>query len=121
MKPFDYRAPTSLDEAVALLDNPELRVRPLAGGTDLLVQLRSGRVEIDVLVDIKRLPETNHLSYDPVEGLTVGAALPCFRIYEDRLIQDLYPALVDSATLIGGVPPSWIIRSAKRSACPRSS
>lgn len=103
MKPFDYRAPASLDEAIALLNHPELRARPLAGGTDLLVQLRSGRTEIDVLVDIKRIPETTHLSYDSMKGLTVGAAVPCYRLYENRQIQDLYPALVDSASLIGGV------------------
>jgi CO/xanthine dehydrogenase FAD-binding subunit len=103
MKPFDYRAPASLEEAVALLARPELRVRPMAGGTDLLVQLRSGRVEIDVLVDIKRIGETNHLSYDSVGGLTIGAAVPCYRVYEDPQIRDLYPALVDSASLIGGV------------------
>ena len=103
MKPFDYSAPTSLEEAVALLGHPGLRVRPMAGGTDLLVQLRSGRVEIDVLVDIKRIAETNHLSYDPMGGLILGSAVPCYRVYEDREIRDLYPALVDAASLIGGV------------------
>ena len=103
MKPFGYRAPTSLQEALALLDNRFLRVRPLAGGTDLLVQLRSGRVKIDILVDIKRISETKNLSYHPMEGLTIGAAVPCYRLYEDRQIQNLYPALADSASLIGGV------------------
>lgn len=44
MIPFSYRAPTSLKEAVLLFNNHDLRVRPLACGTDLLVQLRSGRV-----------------------------------------------------------------------------
>jgi carbon-monoxide dehydrogenase medium subunit len=75
----------------------------MAGGTDLLVQLRAGRFDIDVIVDIKHIPETNQLSYAPVEGLTIGAAVPCCRIYEDRQIQDLYPAILDSASLIGGV------------------
>ena len=103
MKPFDYRAPTSLEEAVALLAHPDLRVRPMAGGTDLLVQLRSGRVETDVLVDVKRIAETNSLSYDSMGGLTIGSAVPCYRVYEDRQIRDLYPALVDSVSLIGGV------------------
>src|SRR5208283_2253916 len=100
MKPFDYRAPTSLEEAVVLLNNHDLRVRPLAGGTDLLVQLRSGRVELDRLVNIKRISETNKLSYHPTEGLTIGAAVPCYRLYEDPQIRNLYPALADSASLI---------------------
>ena len=88
---------------MVLLNNHDLRVRPLAGGTDLLIQLRSGRVELDRLVNIKRISETNKLSYHPTEGLTIGAAVPCYRLYEDPQIQNLYPALADSASLIGGV------------------
>jgi carbon-monoxide dehydrogenase medium subunit len=103
MKPFEYQAPSSLREAAALLGNRDLQVRAMAGGTDLLVQLRAGRFDIDVIVDIKHIPETNQLSYAPVEGLTIGAAVPCCRIYEDRQIRELYPAIVDSAFLIGGV------------------
>jgi carbon-monoxide dehydrogenase medium subunit len=56
-----------------------------------------------MLVDVKRISEANVLSYDPAEGLTVGAAVPCFRLYEDRRVSRLYPALVDSASIIGGV------------------
>ncbi|MBI4763643.1 MAG: xanthine dehydrogenase family protein subunit M [Deltaproteobacteria bacterium] len=103
MKPFAYQAPTSLREAAALLGQPDLRVRAMAGGTDLLVQLRAGRFDLDLIVDIKGIEETNRLSYDPVEGLTIGAAVPCCLIYEDRQVQNLYPAIVDSASLIGGV------------------
>ncbi len=103
MKPFGYRAPSSLQEAAMLLSNQDLRVQAMAGGTDLLVQLRAGRFDLDLIVDIKHIPDTNQLVYDPVEGLTIGAAVPCWRIYENRQIQDLYPAIVDSASLIGGV------------------
>jgi carbon-monoxide dehydrogenase medium subunit len=103
MKPFEYQAPTSLKDAVTLLRQSDLRARPLAGGTDLIVQLRSGRIETDLLVDIKRIPETNDLSYDPMNGLTLGSAVPCHRLCEEGDIRDLYPALIDSASIIGGV------------------
>jgi CO/xanthine dehydrogenase FAD-binding subunit len=103
MKPFEYQAPSSLREAAALLGNRDLRVRAMAGGTDLLVQLRAGRFDLDVIVDIKHIEETNQLFYNPKEGLTIGAAVPCCRLYEDRQIRELYPAIVDSASLIGGV------------------
>ena len=103
MKPFEYRAPQSLAEAVALLDEGGLRVRPMAGGTDLLVQLRAGRIAFDRVVDIKRIPETTRLEYDPGEGLTVGAAVTCCRLYEDWVVQALYPALADAVSLIGSV------------------
>jgi CO/xanthine dehydrogenase FAD-binding subunit len=103
MKPFDYQAPSSLQEAAVLLGNQDLRSRAMAGGTDLLVQLRTGRFDLELIVDIKRIAETNQLFYDPMKGLTIGAAVPCARVYEDREIQDFYPAIVDSALLIGGV------------------
>jgi CO/xanthine dehydrogenase FAD-binding subunit len=103
MKPFQYQAPASLKEAVSLLGNRDLRVKAMAGGTDLLVQLRAGRFDLDLIVDIKRIAVTNQLSYNPGEGLIIGAAVPCCLLYEDRQIQDLYPAIVDSASLIGGV------------------
>jgi CO/xanthine dehydrogenase FAD-binding subunit len=103
MKPFAYQAPTSLPEAAALLGQPDLRARAMAGGTDLLVQLRSGRFDLDLIVDLKHMVETNQLFYEPVEGLTLGAAVPCCRIYEDPQVRELYPAIVDSASLIGGV------------------
>ncbi len=98
-----YQAPLSLQAATAILSNRDLRARPMAGGTDLLVQLRAGRLDLNLIVDIKRIPETNQLSYDPVEGLTLGAAVTCCRLYEDQMIRELYPALIDSASLIGGV------------------
>ncbi len=103
MKPFAYQAPSSLQEAAALLGNRDLRARAMAGGTDLLVQLRAGRFDLNVIVDIKRIPETNQLAYNPVQGLTLGSAVTCCRLYEDQTIRELYPALIDSASLIGGV------------------
>ena len=103
MKPFSYQAPSSLREAAALLGNQDLRARPMAGGTDLLVQLRAGRFDLGLIVDIKRIAETNQLFYDQAKGLTIGASVTCCRIYEDRQVQELYPALADSASLIGGI------------------
>ena len=57
MRPFTYQAPTSVGEAVALLVEGDGRARPLAGGTDLLVQLRRSLLQVDLLVDVKRVPE----------------------------------------------------------------
>ena len=79
------------------------KARALAGGTDILVQLRGGRFKIDRLVDVKSVPEMNQLSCSAEEGLTLGAAVPCYRIYEDKTIQEMYSGLVDAAFLIGGI------------------
>ncbi len=79
------------------------KARALAGGTDILVQLRARRFVIDRLVDVKKIPEVNELSFSRTKGLTVGAAVPCYRIYEDQMVIKNYPALIDSASLIGGI------------------
>ncbi|MCC6858143.1 MAG: xanthine dehydrogenase family protein subunit M [Bryobacterales bacterium] len=101
MKWFDYAAPRSLEEALSLLAGRRGAL-PLAGGTDLLVQLRGGRKEAALLIDIKHLPELNQLTYDPAGGLVLGAAVPCYRIYQDGAIAKAYPALAEVAALIGG-------------------
>jgi CO/xanthine dehydrogenase FAD-binding subunit len=101
VKWFDYAAPASLGEAVGLLTaHPNARL--LAGGTDLLVQLRAGRKETDLVVDIKRVPELNAIEYDAKAGLTLGAAVPCYRIYGDATVVRHYPALAEVAAIIGG-------------------
>jgi carbon-monoxide dehydrogenase medium subunit len=99
---FDYVSVQSIDEAVARLQAAGPEARLLAGGTDVIVQMRERRREVPVLIDVKSIPETNVLSYDPATGLRVGAAVPCYRVTEHPEVARLYPALVDSASLIGG-------------------
>jgi carbon-monoxide dehydrogenase medium subunit len=100
---IDFAAPKTLSEALALMASHGDRARPIAGGTDILVQLRGGRRSADVLVDVKAIPELNQISYDPQAGLVLGAALPCYRIYQNQTVASAYPGLVDSATIIGGI------------------
>ncbi len=103
MQAFEYVRPQSLREGVQLLAEKAGRARPLAGGTDLLVQLRAERFQLERVVDVKAIPELNQLVYDPAIGLTIGAAVPCYRIYEDSTVAALYPGLIDSASIIGGI------------------
>ena len=103
MKEIDYAAPKTVAEAFALLNERGDRARVLAGGTDIIVQVREHRRDLDLLVDVKRIPELNELAYDPARGLVVGAAVPCYRIYEHAEIAKAYPGLIDAAALIGGI------------------
>ncbi len=103
MKEIDYAAPKSVAEAISLLGERGDRARILAGGTDLIVQLREYRREADLLVDVKQIEEVNELRLVPGQGLTIGAAVPCYRICEERQIAAAYPGLVDAVSLIGGV------------------
>jgi CO/xanthine dehydrogenase FAD-binding subunit len=102
LKWIDYAAPHSVREAVDLLNEAGDRARIMAGGTDLLVQLRAGAHDLDLVVDGKGIPELNELSYDPVNGLTIGAAVPCYKIYGNASVRQTYPGLIDTASLIGG-------------------
>jgi CO/xanthine dehydrogenase FAD-binding subunit len=103
LKSIDYTAPRSISEAVSLLAEKGDRARVLAGGTDILVQVREGRRDLDLLVDIKYIPEVNELQFDPRQGLRLGAAVPCSRIYENRDIVRAYPGLHDAVSLVGGI------------------
>jgi carbon-monoxide dehydrogenase medium subunit len=100
---FDYSRPATLDEAVAALARGGEGARPLAGGTDIIVQEREGRRAIGLMVDVKAIAELQELTLAADGSLRLGAAVSCSRIYHDAGIQRRYPALIDSASLIGGI------------------
>jgi xanthine dehydrogenase FAD-binding subunit len=101
MKDFEYEQPQSLAEAVQLVQEHQGAARFLAGGTDLIDQVRMGRYQPDYVIDIKKIPELNILEHSS-DGLRLGAAVPCFKIYGDDNIVKQYSALTDSCTIIGG-------------------
>src|SRR5262245_59855533 len=103
MNAFDYAAPRTLAEAASLLAEHGERARVLAGGTDILVQVREGRRSADVLVDVKHIPELTGINLDPQSGLVIGAAAPCCQICEHKEVARRYPGLVDAVGLVGGV------------------
>lgn len=101
MREFDYAAPKTVAEAATLL--AQKGAYALAGGTDIIVQVRENRRAADLLVDLKNIPEVNELTCDPSRGLIVGAAVPCYRVAQHPEIARGYPGLADAAALIGGV------------------
>ena len=103
MEPFEFVTPSSIEEAVKVLASNGDKARMIAGGTDILVQMRAGRRTPSVVVDVKSIPELNAISYDASKGLTLGAAVPCYKIYQDQTLAAAYPGLIDTAWLIGGI------------------
>ncbi len=101
MHPYQYIPATNITEAVSMLARYGHRARIMAGGTDLLVQLRGERYELDAVVDAKAIPELMELTLDG--GLTIGAAVPCYQVYEDGAIVAAFPGIIDAASLIGGI------------------
>jgi CO/xanthine dehydrogenase FAD-binding subunit len=102
MQSFAYVAARTLNEAAELLATPGRQANVLAGGTDLIVQLREGRRRTDLLVDIKNIPEVNQLACSPDQGLTIGSAVSCRLICSDPAVVKAYPGIVDAVHLIGG-------------------
>ena len=102
MKWFDYENPKTLSEATALLSKYGDDACLIAGGTDLIVQMRIGRRTPKVIVNTKSIAEMNELTCDN-SGLTIGAAVPCYKIYQHPEIPIMYSGIVDAASLIGGI------------------
>jgi carbon-monoxide dehydrogenase medium subunit len=102
LKDFDYSAPVSVQEATTLLAKHGDQARMLAGGTDIIVQLREGLRDAEMVIDIKKIPELMAIDYSAESGLTLGAGVPCYQVYENEEISAAYPALADSTRIIGG-------------------
>lgn len=99
MPSVQYLAPESLEQATqALADSANARV--LAGGTDLLVQMRLGLKEPEVVVDIKWIPELTELALDD-SGLRLGAAVPGHEVTGHPQLVAVYPGFAEALGLIG--------------------
>lgn len=95
-----YEAPASINKAIALLAAEDGLARVLAGGTDLLVQFRSGGLEPDLVVDIKRIAGMRRIVAER-GGYRIGAAVPCAALGEHKKLARTWPGLVEAARLIG--------------------
>ncbi len=103
MHPFAYARPTSVAEAVALLDERGPDARILAGGTDLVIRLRDGTVRPSLVVDVKRIPELRP-RIDLVGGvLMISAGSVMTDVATDARVRHHFPALVEAAEVVGSV------------------
>jgi CO/xanthine dehydrogenase FAD-binding subunit len=95
-----YAAPATVEDAVRALAGAVGVAKPLSGGTDLLVQLRTGRAKPDLIVDTKRIP--GMMGVREVDGaFVIGAATPSVELGEHAGLKKAWPGLVEAATLIG--------------------
>jgi len=100
MATFTYSAPKTVEEAVRALSSANGAARVLSGGTDLLVQLRTGRTKPAVIVDVKRIPGLIGVRAEG-DGFVIGAATPCAVIGEHPELKTVWPGVVEAARLIG--------------------
>jgi CO/xanthine dehydrogenase FAD-binding subunit len=100
MPSLSFTAPTSVDEAVKILAGASGMAKVLAGGTDLLVQLRSGRVKPELIVDTKKIPELIGIREES-DRFVIGASTPGVMIYENEALTRDWPGIVEGLDLIG--------------------
>jgi carbon-monoxide dehydrogenase medium subunit len=95
-----YEAPESLEGVVALLAGAKGEARVLAGGTDLLVQIRADVVDPELIVDIKKIRETRTVTEEQ-GGWRIGAAATGAELREHPRLRQVWPGVVEAANLIG--------------------
>ena len=100
MSEMRYEAPESVSAAVSLLSGSGGSGRVLAGGTDLLVQLRAEMVEPGLIVDVKGIPEMRSISSEG-GGFRIGAAVTGAELGEHAEVPKVWPGIVEAFELIG--------------------
>lgn len=103
MKPFEYFAPPTLAEAVALLGRYNGRASLLAGGTDLLVEIKE-RIRLpDYVINIKKIAGLEYLTYDEAAGLKIGALATVRAVETSPPVNQKYPGLAQAARELGSI------------------
>jgi len=101
MKPFDYFSPKTLSEASEILSKYNGDAKMIAGGTDLLLKLKAGRLAPKAIVNIKRIPDLRGLTFN--SHLTMGALTTLEEIKQSSIIRQHYPALSSAAATMASV------------------
>jgi CO/xanthine dehydrogenase FAD-binding subunit len=97
---LEFIAPTSPEQAAKALFAGGAGARPLSGGTDLLVQLRSGRLPPGLIVDLKRIPEAIGIRLES-GAFVIGAATPGAALGEHPALTQAWPGVIEATNLIG--------------------
>ncbi len=104
MKKFTYLVPKTLDEAVSLYQSHENAAMYVAGGTDVMVKLKSGKIAPDYLVSLKHVMEHNKIRVNPDTGeLHIGAFVTHRALETSALIKSQYPIIHDAVQHIGSL------------------
>ncbi len=97
LPPFEYIKPASLAEASAFLAEHAGEARPFMGGTDTFVRMRDKAWHDKFVVDVKNLEGMRNITFDPQNGLTIGAAVNMNQVAASPFAQEHYPLLVEAA------------------------
>jgi len=101
ISPFKYEMPGSLAEALKILEEKSNNCKLLAGGTDLILQMKQQLTNPSLVVDVKRIPELNRLDWSREQGLHIGAAVPISKLLAFPGLPPEYEILQEACSLIG--------------------
>lgn len=105
---FEYLEPKTVKEAVSLLSQYDGKAKVIAGGTDLLVQIRNKTIEPEYVADIGGLVELDYIKYDDRQGLTIGALTPIRSLEKSPELQQRFPVISQA-----GSQPAWFSSNTK--------
>ncbi len=102
MHPFEFFSPTSLQEAIKLLllDGDK---QLIAGGTDLIIEMKEKIRRPDFLVDLSKIGNLAQFEFDAGKGLTIGPLTRVRTVEQSKLVKDTYPALQQAAKQLGSI------------------
>jgi carbon-monoxide dehydrogenase medium subunit len=101
MKEFDLYDPKTVEEACTLLSKFKGRARALAGGTDLLIEMKTGRVNPSAVINLKKIKGLDKISFSRDSGLRIGALVTWTQILDSKPVSSHYPLLREAAETMG--------------------
>jgi len=103
IKEFEYFEPSTLSEAISLLDQYRGKAKILAGGTDLLIQMKQRNLTPEYLIDIKNISELDYIKHNEDEGLKIGALVTHNSLVNSAVIQEKFGLLIEASLAVGSV------------------
>src|SRR4030043_2346210 len=100
---FEYLEPESIKEALALLSQYRVKSKIMAGGTDLMLQVRNRAIKPEYVVDITRIPGLDYITFDDQQGLRLGALTTIRGLETSVELQRKYPVISQAASQPGSV------------------
>jgi aerobic carbon-monoxide dehydrogenase medium subunit len=103
MKKFEFKAPKTLEDALVMLDRHKAEVGILAGGTDLVVQMKDVRSYRPFVMDVKKIPELNRLEWNDAEGIRIGAAVSLSTLISFPALAEKFGVFAEACSMIGSI------------------
>jgi carbon-monoxide dehydrogenase medium subunit len=100
---LEYLEPQSVEEVVSLLSKYNGKAKIIAGGTDLVVQMRDKAINLEYLIDITCITGLDYISYDEKRGLMIGALVPVRTLERSIELRQRYPVICQAASQLGSV------------------